>query len=221
MVLVDCLRKAPAPVTLICLAPLTNIALALRLAPDVLATKVERLVWMGGGAFHGGNQKPWTEANAGYDPEATHIVLSSGLPILMYTWDVYTKLIHTTDMMRGMGIMDVDLGEQEEGSAARSSWSRLASRLIYRDIRHWGGTEAMVGDAGAVAAVIAPSAVTSRKMNVRVELQGGITRGMTVVDPRENVSPPDVPVLAPNVDVAVDIDVAALLKVYNDTVLLT
>ena len=79
----------------------------------------------------------------------------------------------------------------------------------------------MVGDAGAVAAVIAPSAVTSRRMNVRVELQGGITRGMTVVDPRENVSPPDLPVLAPNVDVAVDIDVAALLKVYNDTVLLT
>ena len=32
----------------------------------MLATKVERLVWMGGGAFNGGNQKPWTEANAGY-----------------------------------------------------------------------------------------------------------------------------------------------------------
>ena len=54
-----------------------------------------------------------------------------------YTWDVYTKLIHTTEMMRGMGILDIDQGEHEGGSA-RSSWSRLASRLIYRDIRHWG-----------------------------------------------------------------------------------
>ena len=43
-----------------------HFTLRLRLAPDVLAAKVERLVWMGGGAFNGGNQKPWTEANAGF-----------------------------------------------------------------------------------------------------------------------------------------------------------
>eukprot|EP00041_Stephanoeca_diplocostata_P021934 m.519126 g.519126 ORF g.519126 m.519126 type:complete len:250 (+) comp21943_c0_seq28:2078-2827(+) len=69
-----------------------------------------------GGAFFstdtgigaGGNMGPWTEANAGYDPEACHIVLSSPIPKTMYTWDVYTQVGYTLQDMEALGIADTD-----------------------------------------------------------------------------------------------------------------
>lgn len=50
-------------------------------------------MWMGGAAAAGGNATSWAEANAFYDPEAAHVVLSAGLPITIYTWDVYLKVM--------------------------------------------------------------------------------------------------------------------------------
>ena len=74
-------------------------------------------------------------------------------------------------------------------------------------------------DAGAVAAVIAPEAVSTKHMHVAVELQGRHTRGMTVVDPRDEVFPPDLPKQPPNVHVVVDVDAEALKRVYREAVL--
>jgi pyrimidine-specific ribonucleoside hydrolase len=54
-------------------------------------------VWMGGAAAAGGNATSWAEANAFYDPEAAHVVLSAGLPITIYTWDVYLKVPKSHD----------------------------------------------------------------------------------------------------------------------------
>ena len=76
--------------TIVALAPLTNIALALRLDPS-LASKVERIVLMGGASRSGGNATPWAEANIRDDPEAAHIVFTSGIDIVMYPWDVFEQ----------------------------------------------------------------------------------------------------------------------------------
>ena len=58
------------PVTLIALAPLTNIGMALRMEPELCKRALAKVVWMGGAAFAGGNASQWAEANAAYDPEA-------------------------------------------------------------------------------------------------------------------------------------------------------
>ena len=79
-------ENSDPPLTIIALAPLTNIASVLRLRPDLCKRAIERIVWMGGSAFAGGNASQWGEANAEYDPEAAHIVLQSGVEITMYTW---------------------------------------------------------------------------------------------------------------------------------------
>ena len=78
-------EEETSPITIIALAPLTNIAMALRRAPEAFAdrTKLERIVWMGGALAGGGNATAWAEANAFYDPEAAAAVLSSGVPITM------------------------------------------------------------------------------------------------------------------------------------------
>lgn len=79
----------------------------------------------------------------------------------------------------------------------------------------------MIGDAGVVAAIVlGAGAVTTRRLHVEVELHGRSTRGMTVCDVRPFADPPDRAKSAPNVDVVVDVDVAALKGCFSSHVLL-
>jgi purine nucleosidase len=86
-VIVDTINRYPGEVTLVALAPLTNLALALRLDPSI-AAKVQRCVIMGGTAQGPGNVTPVAEYNIWVDPEAAQIVFSSSLPITLVDWYV-------------------------------------------------------------------------------------------------------------------------------------
>jgi pyrimidine-specific ribonucleoside hydrolase len=99
-------ENSDPPLTIIALAPLTNIAAVIRLRPDLCKRVIERIVWMGGSAFAGGNASQWGEANAEYDPEAAHIVLQSGVEITMYTWDVYLKVEYSRVELEEMGLIE-------------------------------------------------------------------------------------------------------------------
>src|SRR5438067_4137929 len=81
----DVVRKYPHEVTLIPVGPLTNIATALNLDPE-LAGIVKSLVMMGG-SLSGGNITPAAEFNIYVDPEAARIVFQSGIPITMVGLD--------------------------------------------------------------------------------------------------------------------------------------
>lgn len=81
--LLETLKESSEQITILALAPLTNIAKAIRSDPTTMLAKVERIVWMGGAVSAGGNATSWAEANAFYDPEAAHIVLSAGFPYTM------------------------------------------------------------------------------------------------------------------------------------------
>ena len=80
---------SPRPVTLIPMAPLTNIALLLRTYPEV-TRNIERIVFMGG-AVDVGNATPVAEFNVWHDPEAAAILLTAGVPITMYGLDVFRQ----------------------------------------------------------------------------------------------------------------------------------
>lgn len=216
--LLDTLRSAPSRVTVIALAPLTNIAVAIRTDPALWRSKLERLVWMGGAVARGGNATSWGEANARYDPEAAHIVLTSGLPIFMYPWDVFLNVEYTRKELSGLGVADVDGGD-EELDGKRRPWSILASRLLYRMMQRFGSDGGLIGDAGAVAAAFLPDAITVKDLHVAVELTGTFTRGMTACDLRGVVHPPDDPKQAPNVSVVMDLDPAAIKSFFNKYVL--
>jgi inosine-uridine nucleoside N-ribohydrolase len=69
--LIETIDKSPGKVTVLELGPMTNLAIALRLRPDI-ATKIARLVFMGG-ALHK------KEFNFWFDPEAAQIVLRSAI----------------------------------------------------------------------------------------------------------------------------------------------
>ena len=73
------IERAPGEVTLLAIGPMTNIALALRLRPDI-ETKIKRIVFMGGNVKVAGNATSLAEFNFWFDPEAARIVLRSRIP---------------------------------------------------------------------------------------------------------------------------------------------
>ena len=76
-------------VTFIETAPMTNLALLLRVFPEV-KDKIRRIVFMGG-AVKGGNVTPAAEFNIYADPEAAKIVFEAGIPLVMCGLDATLK----------------------------------------------------------------------------------------------------------------------------------
>lgn len=97
--LVDTLRQAAREsVTLVVLGPQTNIALALRRAPEIRAAIREVVVMGGATAISGGNVTPHAEFNIYVDPEAAHEVFTS-LPVTLVTLDVARKVTGTEERL--------------------------------------------------------------------------------------------------------------------------
>jgi pyrimidine-specific ribonucleoside hydrolase len=162
-------------ITLVPLAPMTNIALLLRTYPDA-ARGLRRIVFMGGAA-HLGNATASAEFNVFHDPEAAAITLDAcaelGIEVMMYGLDVFYG-------------PRISLEQATELTAAHESGpAGLAARLIAFQCERFGADSATIGDAGAVCAVIEPEHLTTERLPVRVELAGTWSRGRTIVDRRD------------------------------------
>jgi inosine-uridine nucleoside N-ribohydrolase len=93
--LIQTVEAAPGRVTILAIGPLTNLAIALRLRPD-LAAKIQSLVMMGGNVHAAGNASPAAEFNFWFDPEAAQTVLRSEIPNkVLFALDVCNK-VHLT-----------------------------------------------------------------------------------------------------------------------------
>jgi len=93
--IIETLRSEPAGTVTLCpLGPLTNIAMVLERAPDVVG-RIKQIVLMGGGFFEGGNITPSAEFNIYVDPEAAKIVFGAGIPLTMMPLDVTHKVLTT------------------------------------------------------------------------------------------------------------------------------
>lgn len=200
----DLIEGADAPVTLVPLAPLTNVALFLRAFPDT-AAKLERIVLMGGSASTG-NATATAEFNIWHDPEAAAIVFSSGVPITMYGLDVFTRLALTHD----------------HGAELRSRdhhCSQFSGELIQRFLAQM-TNEITLGDYGAVAAAIAPHLVTTETFRVVVDTTFGPNRGHTVCDRRlfADTAPHSAHTKAPLIEVVTDLDVLAITEMWMRTI---
>jgi len=161
-------------VTLVPLAPLTNIALLLRTYPEA-AAGLREIVFMGGAA-HCGNATASAEFNVWHDPEAAGIVLESAaeleIPVVMYGLDVFYDVRVSREQAAGL----IAVGGR--GPA------ELAGRLIDFQCGRFGEPDATIGDAGAVCAVVDRAGLTTTRLPVRVELSGTYSRGRTIVDRR-------------------------------------
>lgn len=85
--IVEMAHKYPGEITLVAVGPLSNLALALKLEPD-LPNLVKAVNIMGGAAFVPGNVTPVAEANIWNDAHAAEIVFAASWPIHMFGLDV-------------------------------------------------------------------------------------------------------------------------------------
>ncbi len=164
----DLIEGSSEPVTLIPLAPLTNIALFLRAFPES-AKKVERIVLMGGSASQG-NATATAEFNIWHDPEAAAIVFQSGIPITMYGLDVFNQL-------------RMNKSFSERLLATSHAPSTFGGRLIDAMLSRL-NYEITLGDYGAVAVALYPELATQETMKVMVDTTFGPNRGATICDHR-------------------------------------
>ena len=164
------LVDATEPLTLICLAPLSNIAMLLRMYPSIM-DKIARLYVMGGTFAAPGNATPAAEFNIRCDPEAAAIVLHSGLPVTLYPLDPFMQVWFTESEARAL-------------AKSTSAAARIAGGIALHYCRFFAAEFSLIGDAGTVAAVIDPEGATVERWPMRVELSGSESRGATVFDRR-------------------------------------
>lgn len=166
----ETISSKPNAVTLIALGPLTNIAKAIRSAPT-LAKRVRRLVVMGG-AFAslpdgGGNLTPNAEFNFWVDPEAAHVVLTSGIPIEISPLNVARKYtLSSTDFGRFVARDTPFTALLKQGFVGQFDGRSRATLHLYDPI--------------AIASVIAPDIVETVRFYVDVDVNHDINYGVSV-----------------------------------------
>ncbi|MBN9307378.1 MAG: nucleoside hydrolase [Devosia sp. 67-54] len=165
------------------IGPLTNLALALRLAPDITAG-IGTLTIMGGTVYGRGNTTPAAEFNIYADPEAAHIVLTAGVDTIVVPWEACVA--HYMDGARVDALFD-----RTPPSAIRDFSAALVNH--YRGVRRkrQAPDNMLYVDPLAAAVVVDPAIVTkSVTASSSVELAPGLTRGMTLVDPSGRLGTP-------------------------------
>jgi len=171
--LIDTLRnEAAGTVTLCALGPLTNLATALTRAPDI-ASRVQEIILMGGAYFEVGNITPAAEFNIYVDPEAAEIVLKSKIPTTIISLDVTHKALVTkprNDAFRSLG------------SPVGVAVAQMTDFFERFDREKYGSEGAPLHDPCVPAYLIRPELFTGRHINVEIETQSDLTRGMTVAD---------------------------------------
>lgn len=172
-VIIESARQHPGLV-LVTLGPLTNIALAIHKAPDIIPN-IARCVVMGGAACTYGNVTPAAEYNIWVDPDAARMVFLSGLPVEMVGWEFC------------QGEFSISMDEID---TIRSFDNPIADFAIDCNVvaikafeRQTGQKAMSLPDPVTMAVALDPTIVTkSSKHYVEVEVHSDLTRGTTLVD---------------------------------------
>lgn len=162
----------PGEVTLVALAPLTNIALALRLDPG-FCTNLKDVVIVGGNTAGRGNTTPAAEFNFISDPEAAFVTINElKCPIITVDWEICLKAAVTKDWLDMWLNVDTQKGRFNRDISEKT--------LFYWEKPY---NEYNSCDLAAMAVAVDKSVASEfHEVYVTVELSGTVTRGQMVVD---------------------------------------
>lgn len=154
--------SAPGEISLCVIGPMTNIALAIVKAPEIVP-HVRSIVFMGGAAFCPGNTSPRAEFNFIVDPEAAEIVMSAGIPLVMLGLDVTRKV-----------------QIQEKHIVALEHAGSVAATTVGALLRAYGSNDPCLHDPCAVLYYVAPELFSGVEAHVQVLHHPPEARGSTV-----------------------------------------
>lgn len=171
--LVRLAREQPGTFDLLATGPLTNVALALMLEPE-LPRLIPRVVVMGGATASPGNITPMAEANIWHDPEAAALVLGAPWPVTLVSLDVTDKVL--------LGEPELARLERDGGPVARFC-SKILQHYLDFHLGLLGSRVCPLHDPLAAILLTHPGLADYEQATVSVEC-GGTCRGATIVDRR-------------------------------------
>ena len=191
--IIDSVRARPGEVTLLPTGPLTNLALALRLAPDIAAL-IREVVWMGG-SLDTGNWTPSAEFNALCDPHAARIVFEcaaeTGLKLTMFGLNATHQAIANPARVAAFRQLGTRVGEFT---------AVLLEFFAEHHRERYGWDGGALHDPMTAASLIAPELFGVQPMRVDIDTTEGPSAGRTVCDVWKVTGQP------PNADVALKVD---------------
>lgn len=171
--IVEMVMARPAKaVTLCCLAPLTNVALAMMREPR-LAGHLAGIVLMGGALSEGGNITAAAEFNFYVDPEAATRVFLSGAAITMIPLDCTHQALITDDRLEML---------RSAGTAVGTAFYHLLEWNKRFDRAKYGWPGGPLHDATVTAYLLSPGLFAGRTVRVDIEHDSPLTLGASVVD---------------------------------------
>ncbi len=191
-------NENPGQITLLCVGPMTNIALALLKQPQI-AKNIKRIVAMGGSIHYPGNSTPQSEYNVFCDPESYEIVLNAGVDFTLVPLDVTYQCLLTTQH-----IEQITLARPEIKNFIKES-TRF---YIEFHAKYQGIQGCAINDPLAAAILIDPTLVENRDYFLSVDLSGGSSRAKTIADHYGALKK------APNAKVSMTVEVDRFMKQF-------
>ena len=162
-----------APLTIVAIGPLTNLAVLQERHPGI-ECRVERLVVMGGASFEG-NVTPAAEFNIWADPEAADRVFKGSWPITLMPLDLTHQATLNDEDLEFFHCLGTDVG--------RRTADMLEPYAAFHD-QWYGNRDVIMHDAMAVYEVLDPSAIEKQGAHITIETGGDYARGATLIDRR-------------------------------------
>lgn len=173
-------REHEGRLLLVTLGPLTNLALALRLDPD-LPARIGRLVVMGGAVTGQGNTSIPAEFNIAFDPEAADVVFRAFAKAEVVDWEAVLR----------HGLQHADIEAWLEAGDGRARFYADISRANRQRSADRRGSRWVSADSLAMAVALQPEGVReARDHYLAVELEGRLSRGATLVDWQQRTGKP-------------------------------
>lgn len=170
--LIERIMAAPGEITLVAVAPLTNIALAIRREPRIIQA-VHEVIIMGGALLFQGNTTPVAEFNTYVDPHAAYMVYHSGMPITLVPLDVTYQCIFMQ--------ADVDRLLKIDSPITRFIADSTKFYMEFHD-EYQAIEGCVINDPLALALVFMPDLVETKPLYVTVDIHSELSLGNTIAD---------------------------------------
>ncbi len=190
MYMIDTLLNSDGDITVVTTGPMTNLAMAMRLCPNIIP-KIKEIVLMGG-AYQLGNVTPAAEFNIFTDADAAHVVFTSGRRIVMAGLDVTRKVLCYPSIIERMS---------KHNNCASKLFVDLMTFFSKTQKEVYGWEGGPLHDPVTIAYLIDPTVLTLKEMYTEIDIRSEQSYGRTNCDYFNYLKK------EPNSFVAIDIDV--------------
>lgn len=197
--IIETARRFQGELVIVSLGAMTNLALAIRLEPNLIHW-IKHIYIMGGAILHPGNTTPAAEFNVYYDPHAAHIVFHSGIPLTLGPLDVTYKILLTQTHVDGYLASGSPVGRL----IADATRFYMEFHESYQNIHG-----CIINDPLVLGMVYRPGLVQTLPLHVEVDINSGPSLGATVADFF------DIEHKRPNMEVGQTVDAAAFLNLFD------